>query len=81
MKTILVAVSLLAAAGCANLKQMQQVDVVEAKVVKVDTVNRHPDLIKQITWKDQDDIQYISYTALDDKTFQVGSIMYVMRKR
>ena len=81
MKTILVAMSLLTTAGCANLRQMQQVDLVEAKVVKIDTVIRHPDPIKLITWKDRDEIQYISYTSLYDKTFKVGSIMYVMRKR
>ena len=81
MKTILVAMGLLTTAGCANLRQMQQVDVVEAKVVKIDTIIRHPDFLKQITWEDQDDIQYISYAALYDRTFQVGSIMYVMRKR
>jgi len=81
MKTILVAMSLLAATGCANLREMQQVDIVEAKVVKIDTIIRHLDPLQQITWKDQDDIQYISYTSLYDKTFQVGSIMYVMRKR
>jgi hypothetical protein len=81
MKTILVAMSLLAAVGCANLRQAQQVDVVEAKVVKIDTVIRHPDPLKQITWKDQDDIQYISYVELNDRTFQLGSVMYVMRKR
>jgi hypothetical protein len=81
MKTILVAMSLLAAVGCANLKQMQQVDIVEAKVVKIDTVIRRPDPLKLITWKDQDDIEYISYTAINDRTFQLGSVMFVMRKR
>ena len=81
MKAILVAVGLLTTAGCANLRQMQQVDLVEAKVVKIDTIIRHPDLLKQITWQDQDEIQYISYTKVYDRTFRVGSIMYVMRKR
>jgi hypothetical protein len=81
MKTILVAMSLLTAVGCANLRQAQQVDIVEAKVVKIDTVTRRPDPLKLITWKDQDDIEYISYTELYDRTFQVGSVMYVMRKR
>ena len=81
MKTILVAMSLLAATGCANLREVQQVDIVEAKVVKIDIVARYPDRLKQITWKDQDELQYVSYVSLYDKTFQLGSIMYVMRKR
>lgn len=81
MKTILIAMIVLAAAGCANLRETQQVDMVKVHVIKVDTVLRHPDPLKQLTWKDQDNIEYISYVSIHNLTYVVGSTMYVMRKR
>ena len=81
MKTILILLALVAAVGCANLREVQQVDMVEAKVVRIDTVFRHPDPLKQLTWKDRDDIQYVSFVSIYNELYKVGSSMYVMRKR
>ena len=81
MKTILIAMSLLATVGCANMHEVQQVDMVIAKVVRIDTVFRGPDSRKAVTWKDQDEIQYLTYVSLDNDVYKIGSIMYVMRKR
>jgi hypothetical protein len=67
--------------GCANLRQTQQVDMVVVRVVKIDTIARHPGKVKQLTWRDQDDIQYISYISIKNTTYEVGTSMYVMRKR
>ena len=81
MKTILLPLALIAAAGCANLKETQQVDMVQAKVIKIDTVYRYPEHLKQLTWKDNDDIRYISYVSIYNEMYAIGSSMYVMRKR
>ncbi len=81
MKTILLPLVLIAAAGCASLRETQQVDMVTAKVIRIDTVFRYPDRLKQLTWKDNDDIQYVSYVSMYNEMYSVGSSMYVMRKR
>ena len=81
MKTILLPLALIAAAGCASLKETQQVDMVQAKVIKIDTVYRYPEHMKQLTWKDNDDIRYISYVSIYNEMYAIGSSMYVMRKR
>ena len=81
MKTILAAMIVLAAGSCTNLRQAQQINMVRVQVIKVDTVMRHPDPLKQLTWKDQDDMEYISYVSIHNLTYIVGSSMYLMRKR
>ena len=81
MKTILLPFALIAAVGCANLKETQQVDMVQAKVIKIDTVYTYPEHLKQLTWKDNDDIRYISYVSIYNEMYAIGSSMYVMRKR
>jgi hypothetical protein len=81
MKTILLFAAIAATAGCANLHQTQQVDIVEARVVKIDTIFRYAQNVKQLTWKDSDDIEYVSYAFMQDKIFEVGTSVFVMRKR
>lgn len=81
MKTILLLVALVAIVGCANLRQAQQVEMVEARVVKIDTIFRYPKHMKQLTWQDRDDIRYITYVSMYNEIFAVGSSMYVMRQR
>jgi hypothetical protein len=82
MKTTLVALALLAAIGCTNsFREIQQVDMVRVQVVKIDTIFRHPEKVKQLTWKDTDDIQYITFVSIYNELHPVGSSMYVMRRR
>jgi hypothetical protein len=81
MKTTLVLFAVIAAVGCANLRQVQQVDMVQAKVIRIDTLYRYPEHLKQLTWKDKDDIQYISYVSIYNENYEIGSSMYVMRRR
>ena len=82
MKTILVAMALLALIGCSNsFREIQQVDMVKVQVVKIDTIFRHPQKVKQLTWKDNDQIRYISYVSIYNELYAIGSSMYVMRKR
>ena len=82
MKTILVAMALLALIGCSNsFREIQQVDMVKVQVVKIDTIFRHPEKVKQLTWKDNDQVRYISYVSIYNELYAIGSSMYVMRKR
>ncbi len=80
MKTILMLLSIWAITGCANFKEIQ-VDMVQAKLVKLDTVYRYPDLLKQLTWKDQDNLEYVSFVSIYDQSFSVGSSMMVLRRK
>ena len=82
MKTTLVAVALLALIGCTNsFREIQQADMVKAQVVKIDTIWRYPERVKQLTWKDTDEIKYITYVSIYNELYAIGSSMYVMRKR
>lgn len=82
MKTSLVALAMLAAIGCTNsFREIQQADMVKAQVVKIDTIWRHPERVKQLTWKDSDDIRYITYVSIYNEMYSLGSSMYVMRRR
>ena len=82
MKTTLVALALWATIGCTSAyREIQEVDMVMAELVRIDTVFRHPEQKKQLTWKDSDDIQYISYVSLHNDQYSLGTSIYVMRKR
>ena len=82
MKTTLVALAMLAAIGCTHsFREIQQADMVKAEVVKIDTIWRHPERVKQLTWKDTDSIRYITYVSIYNEMYSVGSSMYVIRKR
>ena len=82
MKTTLIVLVLWASIGCNSAyREIQEVDMVKARLVRIDTIWRHPERVKQLTWKDSDDIQYISYVSLQNEVYTVGTSMYVMRKR
>lgn len=81
MKIILIALALWATIGCTSYRELQQIDMVHVQVVRIDTIQRSSNMLKAITWKDSDDIQYISYVSLENRVYSLGSSMYVMRKR
>jgi hypothetical protein len=82
MKTTLVAIALLAIIGCtSSFRELQQVDMVKIHVVKIDTIWRHPERVKQLTWVDSDYIQYVTFVSIHNELFPIGSSMFVMRKR
>jgi hypothetical protein len=81
MKTILVALALWVTIGCTSYRELQQIDMVQVQVVKIDTIWRHPGQMKQLTWKDSDDIEYISFVSLGNEVYSLGSSMYVLKKR
>jgi hypothetical protein len=82
MKTILAALALWVVVGCSSsFREVQEVDMVRAELVKIDTIWRHPERVKQLTWKDSDDIHYVSFVSIHNENYDIGSSMYVMRKR
>jgi hypothetical protein len=80
MKIILAALGVTAIIGCGSSKEIQ-VDMVRAKVIKTDTVYRYPEYVKQVTWKDEDNMQYVSFIPIYDRTCIVGMSMYLLRRK
>jgi hypothetical protein len=80
MKTLLLAMSLLAMGGCSTPIKEIQVEMVTAELVKIDTIFRQANERKLLTWRDQDNIKYISFAAMD-QTYPLGISMIVMRAR
>ena len=81
MKITLAALALWAMIGCTSYRELQQIDMVHVHVVRIDTVWRHPGQVKQLTWKDSDDIEYISFVSLGNEAYPIGTNMFVMKKR
>ena len=81
MKTTLAALALWAIIGCTSYRELQQIDMVQVQVVRIDTIWRYTENIKQLTWKDSRDIQYVSYISLGNESYPIGSSMYMMKKR
>ncbi len=79
MKTIIVAMIIIAVLGCRTGKEIQ-VEFVMAKLIKIDTVQRFTEYEKVLTWEDTDNIRYTCYLPMK-KRVTVGMEMLVMRRR
>jgi len=79
MKTILVAMIIIAVTGCRTGKDIQ-VEFVVARLIKIDTVQRFTEYEKVLTWQDTDNIRYTCYLPMK-KHVTVGMEMLVMRRR
>ena len=79
MKTTIVAMIIIAVLGCSPGKDIQ-VEFVNAKLIKIDTVQRFTTYEKVLTWQDTDNIRYISYLPMK-RHVAVGMEMIVMRRR
>ena len=79
MKTILVAMIIIALIGCSAGKDIQ-VEFVTAKLIKIDTVQRFTEYEKVLTWQSDDNIRYTSRLPMKKQVF-VGMQFLVMRRR
>jgi len=80
MKAILISAALVALCSCATRKEVQ-VKMVNARLVKIDTIYRfHTDPQKQLTWKDKNEIEYVTYASFGI-TYPIGTEMMVLVKR
>ena len=64
---------------CSMGKEME-VQFGQAQLIKIDTLYRYPDRIKQLTWKDENNIQYTSIANMQE-VYKVGLRMRVLRQR
>ena len=79
MKTFLFTFSLAMVIGCASQKEIQ-VEMVTAKLVKIDTVYRQPTERKMLTWRDNNNVEYVSFVAMN-QNYIVGTRMMLLRQR
>jgi hypothetical protein len=80
MKTFLLGMSVLAVASCTSVKEVQ-VELIQAQLIKIDTVHRQPNEYRQqLTWKGQDNIEYISFVSMD-QAYPLGISLLVMKTR
>ena len=81
MKTVIFLVVVAAFAACHSPKELQ-VQMVNAELIRIDTVRRYyEDYTRQIlTWKDDRGLEYVSYEPMQ-YSFSVGTRMFVLRTR
>jgi hypothetical protein len=79
MKTFLFIASLATVIGCTSGKEIQ-VQLVKAELVKIDTVYRLPREKKMLTWRDENNIEYISFVAMH-QSYTLGTSMMLLRQR
>lgn len=80
MKTLLVAMASVAAAACTSVKEIQ-VEMIQAQLIKIDTVHRQPNQYQQqLTWKGKDNIEYICFVAMD-QVYPLGVSLLVMKTK
>jgi len=83
MKTvlaILVIVASIALFSCSTPRELEA-EMVNARLVKIDTVFRYAtDPKQQLLWRDDNNIDYVTYAPLNN-TYFVGSRMIVLVKR
>jgi hypothetical protein len=79
MKKVMI---LIVAGGCVGCSVHKDLEVVftNAELVKIDTLYRYPDRIKQLTWKDENNTEFISMVKMQDQ-YNVGLRMRVLRQR
>lgn len=82
MKTTLAALAFIAITlvACSPSREIN-VEVIDAQLVKVDTIFRSSDNPKQqLTWRDSDNIEYVSIVSMN-RFYQLGIIMSMLRPR
>ena len=82
MKTALAGIAFIAVIimACGPSKEIN-VEMVNAQLVKVDTIYRSSENPKQqLTWRDSDNIEYISIVSMN-RSYPLGVIMSMLRPR
>ncbi len=76
-----IVLSALSLAGCSSQKQVQAA-VSELRLVKADTIYRHPGYIVRLSWRCVEDSRvYIWHRPMKDINYHPGTRVFVLRKR
>ena len=80
MKKLFVIAFAAAFASCAGTREGIQADLVDAELVRIDTVERYVNKYQQLlTWKTSDHTEYVSYVPMGRK-YVIGTRMAVLTR-
>jgi hypothetical protein len=83
MKTLLAGIIGLMLAGCYTHRELEA-EMVRAEVIRIDTVQRYahsvPTTQKQLTWRDSDNLEFITYVPMY-MYFSVGTSMTMLKTK
>lgn len=79
MKTILAVAAIVLLCGCYSFKEIQM-EMMDAELVRIDTVYRYERAEQVLTWRSEDRTQFISYAAMG-QPFVVGSRVTVFMRK
>ncbi len=79
MKTILAVATIAALYSCTSPRELQA-EMVSAELVKIDTAFRYSSPGQMLTWRDDNDVNYVTYAPMSN-VFFIGSKMIVLVKR
>jgi len=80
MKTIVSIAAITMLCSCAASYKEVQVEVVNAELVRIDTISRYNKTEKVLTWKSSDNVRFVSYADIGSN-YIVGSRMMVLMRR
>lgn len=80
MKALFVPViAVFALIGCYTSREVQ-VEIIDAQLVKIDTIVRYQKMQQQLTWQTSDRMEYVSYASINGQ-YVVGTRMSIFRPR
>ena len=79
MKSVILLLAIAAFASCGFPREIQ-VQMVRAQLIRIDTVYRYPLEEQQLTWKDNENQEYVSFAPINS-SYTLGTRMIVMRTR
>ena len=80
MKTMALLLGVAFTYGCTAEKEVQM-DMIDVKLVRVETVQRYPDLTQKIlTWTDRNNVSYVTFEQVH-VNYKIGSYMKVMVRK
>jgi hypothetical protein len=79
LKTILAVATIAALSSCSSPQEFQA-EMISAELVKIDTAFRYSSPGQMLTWRDDHDVNYVTYAPLNN-VFLLGSKMIVLVKR
>lgn len=79
MKTVFVASAALLFTACVSERSLQ-VSVVQAELVKVDTLFRNSEYVQLLTWRSPERMKFVSYAGIKEY-YPVGARMAVFMPR
>lgn len=79
MKTTLLLLTCFTAFSCAMQRNVE-VEVVDAQLIRIDTVSRGELQEQQLTWKDNYNLEYVSFMPIE-RNIPVGARMQMLRRK